>query len=267
MSARIRRSLPTMTVTAMRILLLPLLLLAFPGALAAQSPARPSALPLETVLARYAAAIGPVETIQSRRATMRVSGVAPFEIPVVVEAMRPDMIRKEVSIQDNIQITAYDGTDAWRVDPFVPGGNRPMDVPDAELPDLMEEADFDGVLIDPAAKGHRVTYVGPALLRIGSRRIPVHTLAVKLRNGRESIVYLDATSYLEVQRIRTRPAMGRNTRVTITPGDYRTIRGIAIPHVIEIAPEGLPTPVSIVIDRVELNVAVDRQRFSRSSSR
>ena len=187
----IRRSLSSRTVTAMRILLL---LLVFPGVLAAQSPA-PLALPLDTVLARYAEAIGPVETIQSRRTTMRVAGAAPFEIPVVVEATRPNLIRKEVSIQDNIQVTAYDGTDAWRIDPFVPGGNRPMDVPVAELPDLMEEADFDGVLIDSAAKGHRVTYAGPGLITVGRTRIPVHSLAVRLRNGRESLVHLDATVF------------------------------------------------------------------------
>lgn len=260
-----RRSLPSRGVSAMRVLLLLLLLLS-PGALAAQSPTRPSALSLDTVLERYAQAIGPVETIQTRRSTMRVSGLTPFEIPVVVEAMRPDRIRKEVSIQGSVQITAYDGKDAWQIDPFVPGGDRPMDVPGTELPDLLEEADFDGPLVDPATKGIRVTYLGPGSITIGSRHTPVHSLAVRLRDGRESVIHLHATSFLVVQRVQTRPVMGRDTKITITPHAYRTLGGIAIPHVIEIAPEGLPTPVRIVMDRVELNVPVDRQRFSRGSA-
>ena len=56
--------------------------------------------------------------------------------------------------------------------------------------------------------------------------------------------------------------MGRDTKMTITPFAYRTLSGIAIPHVIEIAPEGLSTPVRIIVDRVELNVAVNRHRVS-----
>lgn len=60
--------------------------------------------------------------------------------------------------------------------------------------------------------------------------------------------------------------MGRDTEITITPFAYRTLSGIAIPHVIEIAPEGMPTPVRIVISRVELNAPLDRGLFSRSSA-
>jgi hypothetical protein len=256
---------PTPLVTAMRTL--PLLLLALPGALAAQSPAPPQPLPLDTVLARYTAALGPAQALQTRRTTMRVSGLAPFEIPVVIEAMRPNRIRKEVTIQGGAQITAYDGADAWRIDPFVPGGRRPMDVPTAELADLLDEADFDGVLFDAAAKGHRTRYAAPGVITIDGRRVPVHTVTLTRRDGRSSVIHLDARSFLEVQRVDTRPGASRSIEITITPSDYRTVQGIAIPHAIEIAPQGLPTPIRVVIDHVELDVPLDTKRFSRNARR
>lgn len=261
----IRRSPSPRTVPVIRASLL--LLLMLPGALAAQSPVPPPAPPLDTMLARYAAALGPVQALQTRRTTMRVSGMAPFEIPVVVETMRPGRIRKEVTIQGGVQVTAYDGADAWRIDPFVAGGRRPMDVPAAEIPDLVEEADFDGVLIDAPAKGHRVRYVGPGVLTIGGGRVFVHSLAVTRRDGRTSVIHLDARSYLEVQRVDRRTTGGRSIEITITPSDYRRVQGVAVPHRIEIAPEGLPTPIRVVIDRIEFNVPLDAQRFSRSAEK
>jgi glucans biosynthesis protein C len=259
------RSPSSRTATAMRTYLL--LLLVLPGALHAQTPTPPEALPLDTVLARYGAAVGPVHTLQTRRTALRVLGMAPFEIPVLIEAKRPDLIRKEVTIQGAVQITAYDGADAWRIDPFVPGGRRPMDVPAAEIPDLIEEADFDGVLINAAAKGHRVRYAGPGVVTIGGRRVPVHSLAVIRADSRESVIHLDARSYLEVQRVDRRPMAGRDLEITITPSDYRSVQGIAIPYAIEIAPEGLPTPIRVVVDRVEFGVPLDGQRFSRRGAR
>jgi glucans biosynthesis protein C len=247
--------------TSMRISLL--LLLVLPTALHAQSPAPPAPLPLDTVLARYAAAVGPVETLQTRRTTMRVSGMAPFDIPVVVEAMRPNRIRKEVTIQGSVQISAYDGSDAWRIDPFVPGGRRPMDLPASELPDLIEEADFEGMLLNASQKGYRIRYSGPAVITVGSRQLPVHSLAVVRNDGRSSIVHLDARSFLEIQRVDTQRTAGRDVVVSIIPSAYRRIQGVAVPHLIEIAPEGLPTPIRVVVERVELGVELDARRFTR----
>lgn len=250
--------------TTVRTLLLALLL-ALPSTLSAQAP--PAAVPLDALLARHVAAIGPIETIRTRRTTLRITGIAPFEIPVAIEAMRPNLIRKAVSIHDAVQVTGYDGTDAWRIDPFVPGGNRAMDLPAAELADLLEEADFDGPLINPAAKGHRVEYAGPVVVTVGERRVPAHSLRVTFAGGRTSVIYLDAQSYLEVLRVQTRPVMGRDTEMTVVSSDYREVDGIQVPHRIEISPRGVPVPVRIFVQRIETNVPMDRGRFGRPTGR
>lgn len=243
-----------------------IVLLAIPGLLAAQSPPAPAPLPLETILARHATAVGPVGTVQTRRTTMHVIGMAPFEIPVVALAMRPNLFRKEVSIQKSIQVSGYDGADAWRIDPFVAGGDKPMDLPAAELPDLLEEADFDGPLITPAAKGHRIEYLGPQVVPVAGRQVPVHVLKVTLKGGRETVIHLDAGTWLEAKRVQTRPAMGRDTEMEIRLSDYRVVGGIRTPYLMEITLAGMQDPIRIVMDRIELNVAADRSRFSRTGA-
>ncbi len=250
--------------TVMRMLTLALVL---PAALAAQPPRPPAAIPLDTVLARHAAAVGPAHTITARRTTMRITGMAPFPLPIKVEAMRPNLIRKEVNIQGSIQITGYDGADAWRIDPFVAGGAKPMDVPAAELSDLMEETDFDGPLFNTKAKGHRIAYLGPAIVSIGARKVPVHSVKLTLKTGPESVVHLDATTYLEVKRVQTRPVAGRDNTMEITSSDYRAVGGLQVPHLIEIMPEGVAQPIRLVFERVELNVPLERRQFVRGTAK
>lgn len=243
------------------------LLLAVPAALTAQGPGVPAILPLDRVLARHAAAIGPISHIQTRRSSMRIEGIAPFEIPVVVEAMRPNMILKRVTIQQAIQITGYDGTAAWRIDPFVAGGDKPGPVPAAELEDLMEEVDFDGPLVGPMPAGGRIAYAGASVLTIDGRSVPIHSLDVTLPGGRQARVDIDARSYLEVRRTQSRPVMGRDTKMTLMVRDYRAVQGVMVPHLIEILPAGAGQPIRVIIDRIEWSVAIGREAFSRPGAR
>ena len=189
--------------------------------------------------------------------------MAPFEIPVTTEAMRPDLLLKRVTIQGAVQVTGYDGRDAWRIDPFASSSGKPVAVPAGELDDLIEEADFDGPLVNAAAKGNRLRYLGPQVASVAGRRTPVHAVEVGFATGRSSVLYIDATSWLEVLRTQTRPVMGRDVNITITPSDYRTVQGVPVPYLMEIAPEGMPTPIRVMIDAVEFNVAMDRRQFGR----
>src|SRR5262245_63947840 len=82
-----------------------------------------------------------------------------FKAGVGQESKRSDMLRETFSVQGMTQIQAYDGSTGWQISPF--GGKK-----DAELlgPDdmhiLVEEADFDGPLVDAADKGNKIEYLG-----------------------------------------------------------------------------------------------------------
>jgi hypothetical protein len=211
------------------------------------------------LLASHAKAIGALDKVQSRRVRLRVIDMAPFEIPVTIEAKRPNLIRKEVALQGSVQVSAYDGADAWKTDPFIPGGMTPAAMPADEARALVEEADFDGALVNPAAKGNRIAYVGAA----EAAGKPAHALRVTLANGNEAVVYLDAATFLELRRVQTRPIMGKPMELEIVSSDYRLVEGVRMPHRIEIGAPGAKQRMAIVIDAVELNVAVDVQKFRR----
>ncbi|MBL0179380.1 MAG: hypothetical protein IPP98_09690 [Gemmatimonadetes bacterium] len=102
------------------------------------------------MLARYATASGSLEKVQNRRVAMKVTGILPEAIPVVSEAMRPNLLRKDVT-KARCRSPATDGMKPWRVDPFAArrqgdGRCRPR-----SWPDFLEETDFDGPLIGVAA--------------------------------------------------------------------------------------------------------------------
>ena len=233
------------------------------ASVSAQTVTAPGPMPLVTVLARHAAAVGSAEKIQTRRVYSRVSGMAPFEIPVVSDAMRPNLILKKVMLQGAVQITGFDGRTAWRIDPFVSSSGKAMDVPAAELPDLMEEADFDGPMVNATAKGIRLRYVGPRVANVAGKKTPVHAVEITWPNGRQSVAHLHAESFLEVLRTQKRPVMGRDVAMTITLSDYRTVQRIRMPFVMEIAPEGMPTPIRLQIDSVAFGVALSKGDFAR----
>ncbi|MEO5800281.1 MAG: acyltransferase [Gemmatimonadales bacterium] len=239
------------------------LLLLLPSILVGQSVVAPAALPLDTVIARHIAAVGPIDRMQTRRVSMRVTGMAPFEIPVTVEAMRPNLLLKKVTIQGAVQITGYDGRSAWRVDPFVSSSKKAVDVPAAELEDLMEETDFDGPLMHAAAKRNRLRYVGPAVVTVLGKPTPVHAIELTQANGRQAIVHLDATSYLEVLRTQTRMVMGTATPMKITSTDYRTVLGVRVPYLTEIAIAGMAEPIRLKIDAVLYGVSLTPKEFAR----
>jgi hypothetical protein len=241
---------------------LPMLML-LPALLHAQAVVAPAPLPLETVISRHISAMGPVQQFQTRRVSMRVNGMAPFEIPVVAEAMRPNLLLKQVTIQGAVQLTGYDGRSAWRVDPFASSSKKGVDVPEAELMDFLEETDFDGPMVNAAAKGNRLRYVGPRVVSVAGRPTPVHAVELTQANGRQAVVHIHATTYLEVLRTQSRDVMGTDMAMTITPSDFRTAQGITTPFLMEIAVEGLPAPIRLQIDQVEFGVALNRTQFSR----
>jgi len=239
------------------------LLLLLPTTLAAQAPTAPAPMALPALLARYAEAIGPIASVQTRRITMRVSGILPDEIPVVAEAMRPNLLRKSVTLMGAVQLTGMDGTRPWRVDPFASARGTATDVPAAELEDFLEETDFDGPLLNAAAKGIVLSYAGPKVVRVAGVQTPVHAVGVRWPNGRTATVHLDARSYLEVLRTQRRPVMGSEIAMTVTPSDYRLVQGVRVPFLMEIAPEGAPQPIRLRLDKVEFNLPMERRLFRR----
>lgn len=213
---------------------------------------------IQTLLAGHAKAVGPIETVKSRRIRMRLIGIAPFDLPVVTEAVRPNLLRKEVSLQGSTQVTAFDGKRSWKTDPFVPGGDKPAPLPALEAKALADEADFDGLLFNSAAKGVKLSYAGPA--QVNGK--PAHAIKAVLADGSAATIWLDAATHLEVKRTQSGLVMGKMQPLDTYFSDYRDVGGLKIPHRFESGLSGAKERMSIILDTVELNTPIERARFA-----
>src|SRR6266478_502854 len=73
--------------------------------------------------------------------------------------MRPDLVRLSISMQGMTAVQAYDGSAGWQTNPFR-GRKDPELMGEDTLRDLLLAADFDGPLVDYAAKGNQIAYLG-----------------------------------------------------------------------------------------------------------
>jgi hypothetical protein len=217
-----------------------------------------SAQTVEELIAKSIEARGGLEVIKATN-TLRLTGTMTMgpgmQTPFTLEMKRPQKMRLEFTFQGTTGIQAYDGTKGWTVMPFM-GQTGPELMSPEDLEDAEEQADFDGPLVDHAAKGHSVELLGQ------DEADGAYKLKVTLQNGNIRYVYLDPESFLETRTEGERFVQGRQTELETTFGDHREVAGLMIPHVIETSAKGSPQKQSLVVERVEVNVPLDDTRFA-----
>jgi hypothetical protein len=232
-------------------------LLAASPALFAQAPA----LTVDQILAKHFEAEGGLarrKAVKSMRLTGKLVGM-PMEIAIAMEARRPAAFRQDVTVQGQSQITAFDGKAGWRVNPFGGYGGSKAAEPftEDELKEAQVQADMDGPLVDYAAKGHKVEYLGTESVE----GAPAHKLRITLSNGNSTVSFLDADSFLKVKDVSKRKMRGQDVEMETVYGDYKEVGGLLFPHSLEVGGVGMPQRQKIQFDKVELDVAIGDDRF------
>jgi hypothetical protein len=77
----------------------------------------------------------------------------------VQENKRPNHVREEFSLQGMTGINAYDGSNGWKIEPWQ-GKKDAEALTEEEMHSILEDADFDGPLINYQQKGNRVGFLG-----------------------------------------------------------------------------------------------------------
>jgi outer membrane lipoprotein-sorting protein len=228
-------------------------------ALAALVAVPASAQTLDEILANNAKAKGGLDKIKAVQ-TIRMTGtmtIGPgMEAPFVMEQKRPNSLRMEFTLQGMTGIQAYDGKTGWQLMPFS-GRKDAEPLPEDALKQLQEQADFDGPLVDYKTKGNTVELVGKEKLE-GS---DVFKLKVTLKTGDVRYVYLDADQFLEIRTEGKTKIRGTDVEGEGTIGDYKDEGGLMIPHAMESGQKGSPQKMKMIIQKVELNVPLDDERF------
>ncbi|HET7457802.1 MAG TPA: hypothetical protein VFJ74_09110 [Gemmatimonadaceae bacterium] len=199
---------------------------AAPAAAPAPAAAAANALPSATsILERYAKTIGGRAEL-AKHSSMHQVGV--FEFPAAglkadmhIFMAKPNQMLTRITIPGMGEIVrGYDGTTGWSIDPT----SGPMILKGKQLDQLKIEADFMGVMHDPASFASTQTV---ALTDFEGK--PAYELRLVRVGGDTATEYFDPTSGLLVGLIRSADSpMGRMT-VTGVVGDYKPFGGMMLP--------------------------------------
>lgn len=222
------------------------------------------ALPLwaqtaDEIVAKYIKTIGGMDKLQAVktvRETGRFNGGGGFEAGVAQVKKRPDMIRQEFSIQGMVGVNAYDGANGWKIEPW--NGKKDAEpLGEEELKSIVEDADFDGPLVNYAQKGNKVEYVGTDPVE----GTDAYKLKVTLKNGDVLYYYMDTDYYVPIKIETKRFIRGEEREYETSLGDYKEAGGVYFPYSSETGAKGSQDKSKITIDKIEVNVPVDDSTF------
>jgi outer membrane lipoprotein-sorting protein len=223
-----------------------------------------AALPLcaqtaDDIVSKYVKTIGGMDKLQSVKSLRRsgkFTGGGGFEARVLEEKKRPDEIRQEFSIQGMVGVTAYDGRNGWKIEPWQ-GRKDPEPLGEEELKSIVEDSDFDGPLVNYASKGNKVEYVGTEPVE----GTDAYKLKVTLKNGDVQYFYMDTDYYVPIKIDTKRFVRGEEREYETSLGDYKEVSGVYFPYSSETNAKGSQNKQKITIEKVEVNVPIADSRF------
>jgi len=190
-------------------------------------------------------------------ATMSMMGQ---ELPMTVIQKRPNKIRSEVEMQGKKMLTIYNGKEGWMVNPMM-GSTEPQRIPDAQLENVMSEANFfDSALYKYAEKGHTLEKLDDDEA-LGKS---AYVLQLKQKNGQILKFYIDKSDLLIIKTSTTVDNMGMEMQVESLQKDYKKVNDIFFPHTIEIFSNGQLFQTT-TISNIELNINFEDSLFEKSS--
>jgi outer membrane lipoprotein-sorting protein len=202
-----------------------------------------------------------LKAVQSVRMTGKMTMGPGLEAPVTIEMKRPRNARMEFTIQGSTGVQAFDGKQAWGINPM--GSRQPEPIPAEMAKDIDEQADIDGPLVDYKAKGNTVELVGKEKVE-GS---DAYKLKLTRKDGDVEYWYFDAETYIPVKIEAKRTVRGSEIEGEVTLGDYKEAGGFLWPYSIQSGDKGRPEKQSLVIDKIEVNPAIDDAQFKMPAAK
>jgi outer membrane lipoprotein-sorting protein len=128
-------------------------------------------------------------------------------------------------------------TSGWNFMPFN-GQAAPEPMTAEDVAEGQADLDAQGNLVDYAAKGHTVEYLG----KDDVEGTDCFKLKVNLKSGKPETLYLDAKSYLIIRSVSVQKANGQEVESTVNFSNYEKL------------PEGIMVPKSLGLPFGEMNI-------------
>ncbi len=188
---------------------------------------------------------------------LQAGGTNNVELRFELDLARARKSRLELQFRGQTAVQVYDGVNGWKVRPFL---NRHEVEPYSpeELKQASSQSDLDGLLIDYAAKGERIELAD--MDKVADQ--DAYKLKVTMNNGQSKYVWVDAKSFLET-KIEDSPRRldGKEHAVYTYMQDYRSVKGLMVPYLLETAVDGVKRSEKIRVESVVINPKLDASRF------
>jgi outer membrane lipoprotein-sorting protein len=225
-------------------------------------PTNAAAQTADEIVAKVLAARGGLEKVKAVQ-TERITGTIYFNPelygPFVAEFKRPGKMHNELTIQNKTVVRSFNGKDTgWMINPFV-GKVVPEPMSAEDIKDAVNEADFDGPLVDAKAKGNTIELTGTE--KVEGR--DAYVLKVTHKDGQVSSYSFDTKTFLLVKWSGADSVNGEAvTRVTLFH-DYRDVGGLKFAFELVSNTPGADVTQRIVVEKIELDPQIDEARFGK----
>jgi outer membrane lipoprotein-sorting protein len=190
--------------------------------------------------------------------TRKVSGTITLQeagenASMEVLSKRPNLMLQEMRAGELRFVTAYDGQQAWALNPKL--GDTPQRVDGPQADALRDQAQFDGPLVGAQRRGEAIEVVGKEIVD----GVSAWKLALK-RENRTVHVFLDEKTALERKVSASIPSEAGEVLIESVISDYQPVDGIMVPRRVETRVGGQLQAV-VKIESVQFNVPIDESQF------
>jgi hypothetical protein len=169
-----------------------------------------------------------------------------MELPFRMELERSRKSRLEIQFGGQTALQVYDGTQGWKVRPFL---NRHQ-----------VESDIDGPLVDYANKWSTISLDG----REAVEGRDCYKLTVTSRDKHVQHIWIDSKSFLEAKEEgQPRRLDGRYHPVAVYLRDYTSVSGLTLPTMFETVVEGAKSTETIHVEKILVNASIPDSHFGK----
>ena len=113
---------------------------------------------LDEIIAKNLKSKGGLEKIRATNSVKMTGKVAADgkDITMTIWAKRPNMMRREYTVDGQTMVNAFDGTTLW----VSAGTAPPQPMPGPQAAYAKQESEFDSVFVDYKEKGHAIEFLG-----------------------------------------------------------------------------------------------------------
>ena len=214
---------------------------------------------LDDILEKYYEKIGGVDKWKKLE-NMKLTGNSTamgMTTPVTMFTMKPNLSKREMNIMGKEMVIAFDGTDAWMINPF--DGSEGAKKQGDEASKQSAKQKFEDELIDYKEKGHQLELTGTEDLN------DKNTYKVKMtkKDGDVMFYYFDAEEYVPVMmKMLLTEGQAKGEVLEIHMRDYKEVDGLYFSHTME-QKIGERSLFSFTADKVEFNLKeIDKAFFA-----